>query len=272
MATNISIYEAIGRNLGDVMAQGTPTGATGSTMESSRLIHPLIDQLKGHEVYIYEGEGSGQARTISAFDANSNRITVDPAWTTVPTADSRFIVFRHFQMEDYENAMNRAMGWARLKHLDEKVATMELTGTQYEYAVPSGFEYISLLRLVPSGYTDYSADNEVNRVFELPPRYWRVEPNAVGSFVIAFDSRKIKLENFDKEWVNVIGQAKPDFGATLISEDMQEYLINGASMLLASQRISEGYEWRNKFAVFKSLHKDLEIYIDSSRYGKRVGS
>ena len=167
------------------------------------------------------------------------------------------------------------IGGARLLHLQEKVATMQLVATQYEYPVPSGFEYISLLRLVPSGYTDYSSDDEVNRIFELPPRYWRIEPNAKGTYVIVFDSRKINLSNFDEEWVNVLGQVKPDIASTdnaTIPEDLEEFIINGASVLLASQRIGEGQEWRIKFQVFRDTQRTLEDYVHRSRYGKQVGS
>lgn len=271
MTTTISIYEAIGRNLGDVLAKGTPTGATGTTFDSSSMIFPLSNQLKGKTAYFFEGVGSGQARTITAFDPANNRSTVDPQFDTVPSASSRFLIFDHFDMEDYENAMNRAMGMIRLKHLDEKVATMELVATQYEYPVPSGFELVSLLRLVPSGWNDYSSSDDVNRIFELPPRYWRIEPNPLGTYIIVIDPRKISLDDFDEQWVHVIGQAKPDFGSASIPEALQEYIINYASMLLASIRISENQEWRAKVNVFKQLTQEMEPYIYSRRYGRSVG-
>ena len=266
----ISIFETIGRNLGDVVAKGTPTGGTGTTLDSNTLVHPLTDQLKGNELYIWTGQGAGQARTITAFAPANNRITVDPAFTTIPTANSEFLIFKHFRIDDYENALNRAIGQTRLINLIEKVATLNLAGSQYEYVVPSGFEYIRALRLVPSGSTDYGADDEVSRIFELRTDKWRIEPNALGTFVIAFDSRKIDLDFYDKEWVNIVGQAKPDLSATLIPENLQEFLIAGASMLLSSQRISEGQEWRIKFGAFKQIRDELEPYVFKHRHGKRV--
>ena len=271
MATTISVYEAISRNLGDCLVKGTVATATATQFDSNALIHPLSDQLKGKEIYIYEGQGAGEARTITTFDPTNNRVTVDPAWTTTPSTNSKFLVFRHWVAEDYENAMNRAMGKVALTHLDEKVATMALIGTQYEYPVPSGFEYISNVRLVPSGYSDYGGDDEVNRIFELPPRYWRIEPNASGSYLIVFDPRQIHMSSLDDEWVKIMGQVKPDFSNTEMPEDIQEFIINFASMLMASQRIAEGNEWRNKFQVFRDLARDLENYIQTPRYGKKVG-
>ncbi len=268
---NISIYEAIGRNLGDVVKKGIPTGATATTMDSNVLVHPLAGQLKGNELYIYEGTGVGQTRTITDYTPTNSRITVSPPFTTIPTADSRFIVFKHFSIEDYENAMNRGIGQARLVHRDEKVATMQIVATQYEYAVPSGFEYISALRLVPTSGTDYGEDDEVSGMFEFAPRFWRIEPTTGGSYVIVFDRRKIDLDSYDEEMVKVVGQVKPDFGASLIADELQEYVINKATMLLSSQRIGEGQEWRAKFYTYRTIVTELETYIHSSRFGKRVG-
>jgi len=268
---NISVYESIARNLGDLMIKGTPTNATATAFESNALIHPLTDQLKGREVYFFTGGGAGQARTITAFTPGSNHAVVDPQFSTVPSSNSQFLMFSHWVGEDYENAMNRAMGKTKLIHLNESVATLALVATQYEYLVPSGFEYISNLNLVPSGNTDYGNDDEVNRIFELPPRYWNVLPNAKGSYVIAFDPRKINLDTVKDKWINVVGQTKPDFAGTIISEELQEYIINHASMLLASQRIGENKEWSEKFRLFKDIVKDLEIYIHSNKYGRRVG-
>lgn len=272
MVTAISIYEPIGRNLGDVAIQGTPTSSTGTTIVSNVMVHPLTDQLQGMELYIYEGEGSGQARIIKSFDPSNNRITIDPAFAIIPTSNSRFIIFKHFALQDYENAMNRAMGRAKLLHLDDSVATMQMVGSQYEYPVPSGMEYISNLRLVPSGSSDYEADTGVNQIFELPPRYWEIERNSGGTYLIVIDPRKINIDaNLNEQWFRIIGQSKPDFGGTTIPEDLEEYIINSASMLLASQRISEGEEWRTKFQIFREMTRGLEEYIHRNRYGRRVG-
>jgi len=270
MAT-ITIYEAIGRNLGDIVTKGIPTSGTATGMDSNALMHPQSGQLKGREIYFYEGEGAGQARTITNFAPANNRITVEPDFTTIPTANTRFILFDHFKTEDYENAMNRAIGQIRLIHLDERVATMQLVATQYEYCVPSGFEYIANIRLVPSGNTDYSEDDEVNRITELPPRYWSIEPNAAGSYMIKFDPRKIDMETVDKEWTHVIGQVKPDFSASLIAEELQEYVITRASAIMASTRMNEtDKSWYSKFRMFKDDADKLEDYLFKHRRGRAI--
>lgn len=272
MPTTTSIYEPIGRNIGDILAQGTPTGATGTTLDSNILIHPLTDQLKGLSAYIYEGEGAGQYRIITAFAPANNRITVEPAWATIPTANSNFLIFRHFKAEDYSNAYNRAVGKCRLVNLIDYVATTALVATQYEYTVPSGMEWINTLRFVPSSGSDYADISDIRRIFELPSRYWRVERNQGGSYTISLDPRMVNLDDYDGQIIRINGQAKPDFGGTNIPEELQEYIITHASMLMASQRITESQEWRTKFYMFRDETRDLENYVYSHAFGKKVHS
>ena len=270
----ITSIKAIARNLGDLVVDTTVASLTGTSVDALKLIHTVPNKLIGNEFYLYEGGGAGQDRIVGSFVPTNDRLIFDRAFTTVPSTNSKFLMFQHFLKDDYDNALDRMIGVAKLRYLEEKVATMELVATQYEYAVPSGFEYISTLRLVPSGHTDYDAVDDVDRIFELPPRYWRIEANAVGTFVITIDPRKVNLDGLNKQWINVLGQAKPDISPTdnaTIPEDLEEYLISGASMMLASQRIAENREWQIKFGVFRDLNRSLEADIYRPRYGKRVG-
>lgn len=271
----ITAIKSISRNLRDLIVDSVPASLTGTSIDCVKLIQPLTNQLKGVDFYIYSGAGAGQNRIVTNFIPANNRSTFDEAFITTPSTNSAFLMFQFFNKDDYDNALDRMVGAAKLRYLEDKVATLALVATQYEYPVPSGFEYISMLRLVPSGNNDYGADDEVNRIFELPPRYWRVEANAVGTYVIVIDSRKIDLDNFNNQWVNVLGQVKADISATdnaTIPVALEEYLINGASMLMSSQRITESQEWKTKFYFFRDLVKGLEDYIFRPRYGKRVGA
>ena len=269
--TTASVYEVVARNVDDLIHKGTVASATGTTIDSTTLIHPLSGQLKGYECYIYEGGGSGQYKKIIDFTPASKRLTIDPAFTTVPSTNAKFLIFKKFGVEDYENALNRAMGAAKLKHLDEMSGTLGIVGSQYEYNVPSGMEFINTIRLVPSGGSDYSGDDEVNRLFELAPHYWRIEKNYGGTYQIIFDSRQINMDTIDGELVKVMGQSKPDLSSATLPEDLQEYLIAYSSMLLAGRKISEGAEWGNKYNVFKAMVGELEPYIHTPRRGKKVG-
>lgn len=274
----IDSIKAAARNLRDLVVDTTPASLCGSYIDADALIHPISGQLRGCGFYFYSGAGAGQQRTVGSFDPTYNRLGFPQAFTTLPSTNSKFLLFEHFSKDEYDNALDRMVGVAELKFLEEKVATLTLVATQYEYAVPSGYEYIRTIKLVPSGSTDesdYGGDDEVSRIFEFPPRYWRIEPNAAGSFNIIFDPRKIDLGDFDDECAKIIGQAKPNISPTdnaTIPKALEEYLINGASMLLSSQRISEGQEWRTKFQIFRDMTQGLEAYIYRTRYGKRVGA
>ena len=265
--------KASSRNLRDLVVDTVPASLTGSTIDADDLIHPVSGQLKGFNLYLYGGAGAGQARVITDFLPANNRV-VTRGFGSIPSTNSSIVIFEKFRKDEYDNALDRIIGIARGKYLENRVATLSIVATQYEYAVPSGFEYIRALRLVPSGYSDYDADDEVSRIFEFPHTSWRIESNPLGTFIIVFDRRKVSLDSFDEEWVRVIGQAKPFIGATdnaTIPEALEEYLIQGTSMMMASQRIDENREWQAKFYMFRDMTRDLEDYIYRHRMGKKVG-
>ncbi len=266
--------KAVARNLNDLIVDTTPASLTGTSIDADELIHPITDQLRGYYFYAYEGAGAGQSRTTTQFLPANNRLIFDQAFSTTPSTNTNFTLFKHFKKSDYDNAFDRAMGVARIKNLEEKVATVQLVATQFEYLVPSGYEYISMIKLVPADNTNYSEDDEVNRIYELPPRFWNILPNASGSFMIKFDSRKIDMLVVDQEWANIVGQAKPPVLGTdnaTIPEALEEFLISGASMMLASQRVKPNTQWESLFRLYRDNYRELESYVHTSRHGRRVG-
>jgi len=270
----ITAIKAVARNLRDLILDATPSTATPSYMGFPALVHPVTNQLQGRNAYIYSGAGAGQERTITSFTPGSNSIVFSEFLTSAPSVNSTTLIFQHFQKNEYDNAIDRMIGLSELKYLEDKVATMELVGTQYEYSVPSGFQFISSLRIVPSGGSDYETDDEANRWWELPPRFWHIEANPLGSYIIAIDSRKISMDTLNEQMVRVMGQAPASAIGTdnaAIPEKLEEYLIQGASMILSSQRINENREWQAKFYMFRDMTRDLEEYIFSHRRGKKVG-
>lgn len=270
----IDALKAISRNLGDLIIDTVPTAVTATTMDVTKLIHPQSEALLGKETYIYSGAGAGQNRTVGSYSPASRRIIFAETFVSIPSINSNFLMFDHFAKNEYDGAIDRMLGMAGLKYLEEKVGTTQIVGTQYEYPVPSGYEYINTLRLVPSGSSDYSSDDDVSVMFEIPPRFWRIEPNPLGTYVIAFDRRKIDLDAFDEAWIRIMGQVKPFVAATdtgTIPVDIEEYIIAGASMIMASQRISENDEWQRKFYMFRDMTRELEIYVYRPRRGKQVG-
>ena len=270
----ITAIKAISREIRDLILDATPASLAASHMDFLALVQPVTNQLQGKDSYIYSGAGAGQGRIVTSFLPANNRVIYQEVFTTLPSTNSNVLIFDHFRKDEYDAALDRLLGMAKLKFLEEKTATLSIVATQYEYPVPSGLEYISTLRMVPSGSSDYDSDDYTSRLFEFSPRYWRIEANPLGTFVISFDRRKLALDDFDKDWLRVMGQAKPSIGGTdnaTIPEDLEEYVVNGASMLLASQRISEGREWQAKFYMFRDIHRDLEEYVFRHPRGKRVG-
>ena len=265
-----NIFEDIGRNLGDVVVQGDVATATGTTMDSNDLIFPLSEQLKGYSLFVYEGGGNGQYNTVIDYTVATKRVTISPPFSTVPSANAKFLLFQSFKFRDYDNAISRALGIAKLEYLEDKVGTLLITATQSEYTVPSGFEFISNLRLVPSGHTDYGADDEVDRIFELPERCWRLESNVAGTRQIVFDSRFIDLDVLDEESIRILGQARAPLTASYLPVRVEEYVIAQATALLAVRKISENTEWQTKFSIYKDLATQLLPHIQIRRHGRRV--
>lgn len=272
----INAIKAISRNMGDLIVDAVASAATPTTVDAAKLIHPQDQALLGKGFYIYSGAGAGQQRTVASFSATNLRLIFAETFVSTPSHNSAFLLFDHFGKDDYDGAIDRMIGLAGLKYLEEKVGTVQIVGTQYEYPVPSGHEYINTLRLVPSASdaSDYDSDDEVSRIFEFPPRFWRIEVNPLGTYVIAFNPTKISLDSFDEQWVRIMGQVKPNVAATdtgVIPADIEEYVIAGASMILTSQRITEDQEWQRKFYMFRDMTRELEEYVYRPRRGKRVG-
>ena len=269
--------KAIARNLRDLIADSVPASLGATFVDSVKLIHPETGQLRGYDFYIYSGVGAGQQRTVASFDPVNNRLGFAEVLTTVPSINSNFLLFRQFPKDEYDNAIDRMVGLAQQQYLQEFTATISIVGTQFEYVVPSGMEYINTLRLVPSGgagYSDYEVSDYVNRIYEISSSHWRIEQNPLGSYLISFDPRKVSLDDLDGDSLRIMGQAKPVINATdnaTITPDLEEYIISGATALLASQRIDEGREWQAKFYLHRDNTRTLEQYIFRPRRGKRVG-
>ena len=269
----IDALKGIAYNLGDLIIAAQPASLTGSTLQFDALIHPLSQQLQGFYGYLYSGAGAGQERVVGSFNPSTNELVFPQVFASIPSTNSQFILTEQFPKSEYDQAIDRYIGKARIQNLQDKVATLALVATQYAYPVPSGLEWISTLRFVPSTATDYAEYDDVRRVFEIPPRYFRLEANPGGSYIIVIDPRLINLDNFDGQLCEIKGQAKPDINPTdnaVLPSDLEEYIITGASMLMASKRISESQEWRIKFAMFKDDLRPLEDYIFKYGRGKKV--
>jgi hypothetical protein len=262
MSEIISLYESVGRRIGDIFAKGTPSNCTATTFDSRILIQRQESQLRGKEVFWYSGAGAGQSRTVASFDPANNRVIHEEQYDINPDASSKYIIFDKFRTEDYESAMNRAIGKVGLGYLGEMSATMAIVATQGDYPVPSGMAFVENIRFVPSQGTDYGALTNTRNTFELPPRYWNIEGNQGGSRLIVFDPRKVNIANYDGQICRIEGQCRQDFTGTLIPSDVQEYVIAYAAMELASQK--DGSEWSRRFYLLRDEIKGKSDGYNSS--------
>ncbi len=268
------LYEAVARNAGDFIEKGTVASLTGTTIDALSLIHPLSGQLKGYQLFFYSGAGAGQYPIVTDFLPANNRVQVDQAFNPAPSTNTAWMMFRRFRKLDYDNAFNRAFNLARLKNLQEYVATLAIVATQYEYTVPSGMSYINTFRIVPTAGSDYAMNDEIDRIFEIEARYIRIERNVGGSYAMSFDSRMINLSSLDGAIIKVMGQAPLNIAGTDnadIPESVQEYLISATTQFLVSAKVGEDENFKTLFSLYQGNTRELEKYIFVHRRGKKVG-
>lgn len=273
MANRMDLGIRVSRNLGDLILDGVPASLTGSTIDHLSLIHRNAENLTGKYFYAYAGAGAGQDRVIGSFNPTNRRLVFDQLFGSIPSVNTNFIITGNFDKSALDNAVSHFVNIAKQRFLQAKTATISVIGTQYEYAVPSGFEWISTLRLVPSLNTDYAAIDEVDTVFEFPPRYWRIERNVGGTYIIAFDPRRINLASFKGHSLNIIGQAKPDIAGTdnaTVPDELLEYVVSGATAHLSALKIREGEQWKQLFYTYRDETTRLEDYVFSYGHGRKV--
>ena len=271
----IGAIKATSINLRDLIVDTFPSSMCATAVYCAELIQPVSDQLKGRDFYIYQSPGNGTDRIVTSFDPAYNKLGFEqPIGSYYNIQTSKFLLFDFFRKTEYDGVLDRMLGIARTKFLEDRVATLQIVGTQYEYLVPSGIDYINMLRCVPSLGSDYESIDETALIFEIAPHYWRIEPNPLGSFVLAFDARKISMDDFDEDWLRIMGQSRINIAATdnaTIPAKLEEFIVAGMSMLMASQRIDENREWQSKFYMFRDMYRDLEQYVFTHRRGKPVG-
>jgi len=274
MTTRIDLLKEVSRNLGDLLLDGVPASLTASTVDHLSLVQRNSEDLTAKNFYVYSGAGAGQNRVVGSFNVANHRLIFEQGFGSIPSVNSNFILSDKFDKDQVDNAVGHFVQLARQRFLQDKTATLSIVGTQYEYATPSGMDYINTLRLIPTTNSDYGASDEVDTVFEFPTRYWRIERNSGGSYVIAFDARRIDIANYDGQLINIIGQAKPDIQGTdnaSIPEELERYIVTGATAHLSALKIRDGEQWKQLFYTYRDENKSLEDYIFRYGHGRKVG-
>ena len=267
------IEYAVAMMLGDLLLDGKitaiGTSSDGRYIEDSRMVYPLADQLVGKELYIHTSaiaSASDLFSTITKFIPGSNAASLTPDFSpAVPTVADRYFIYNRFRHDDYGFAINQALRQLRHTTLLPMMATMELVGTQFEYAVPSGFKYLNSIYLVPSGSTDYQ---DWWDSYRLPRNSWEVRANPAGSMTLVFDPAYIDLDDYDEELVHVLGQRRPaelpDYNSETDShQDYENYITNKAASLLAITKLRESQDWVALFSATNMEAMRLERRLTS---------
>ena len=71
---------------------GTGNQSTGAGRAFDRLEGSEDSDLFGKTIYVTEGRGYGQSRTISAYNNTNHQATVSTAWDVIPNANSRYSI------------------------------------------------------------------------------------------------------------------------------------------------------------------------------------
>ena len=117
------------RLCGALEATGTADAGGSATLDDNLLVHPNTDQLKGYNIYIFNGVAQGDDRIISAFTPGSDRVTVVPNFSSSPTTTSEYIILRPpWRVATFIDGMRSAVRYARDNSiLVEKVNTELIT-------------------------------------------------------------------------------------------------------------------------------------------------
>jgi hypothetical protein len=144
------------------------------------------------------------------------------------------------------------------------VGTFAVVGSQYEYSIPSGFEFIHDMHFVPTTGSDYEALLMNNwDAYRVPRHAWSVENKT-----IVFHPYYIDLDDYDGEYLRILGQGKPDpleDDEDTFDDVLEEYLVAYATMHLSRRRIDEGQEWLQKYLAARD-----ELIVEQDRISQGV--
>lgn len=248
MPAKIDLIKLVARNLGILIQDSTVKVATNNTLNDDLLLYTQTEQIKGRYLYGYgTPTHTAFSRLISDFTSGATpTIQVSPSWGTnsAPTIGQSYLILNYFKTEEMKAIAEEAIKAAGKYFLARTFATLQLIGTQYEYTIPSGFAYISDMHFVPSsGNTDHDSLTQ----YSVPRYMWRVENSK-----IVFSPEYIDLDDYDKQFVRIIGQSRP----SLLGNDhstyddlLEQYLLAYCVKELSWRRADESQGWLAKYGA-----------------------
>lgn len=199
----------------NIMAQCT-SNATNTTVVSTYLLK-ADDYYNGWDCRLYLGTHKDNSREVTDWVLSTKTITVAPAVTNATDTTDYFELHRRFTTLQYNDAINRAIEIGKDEYLlDKKDESTVLVSGTYEYAVPSGFRYISQIYLENAATTGiYYTSNLIDS------RKWWVVPVNSTSALIKFDDSLFGIG---------AGEAGRDL--RIIGQQLQSNLTNDADTCL----------------------------------------
>lgn len=104
--------------------------------------------LKGRNLFIVSGPGSGQEAFITESSRGNAKMTVSPAWSTLPTVSSTVEVWGdRLSVEDVNANINLAiLDAAQIKHVRMTAEITTFNEDSYSFTLPAEFTYVYRVR------------------------------------------------------------------------------------------------------------------------------
>lgn len=260
-STKLDLVKLVARGLNALVTDSTfGTVVDASVFGDKTLQFRQAEQLQGKQIYAY---GAPTFTPISALidvfvPGAVPTVHVVPSFSLIPTTTRSYLILDYYKIDEIQSAVEQAIKAAGKYYFPPAIATLAVVGTQYQYTIPSGFTYIHDMHFVPTAGTDFHTDIAA---FAIPRQWWTVENKK-----IVFNPEEVYLNDWDKEWLEIRGQARP----ALLSADnsayddiLEEYLVAHAIENLAWRRMDESDLWRQKYYMAKDNRREEQDLIST---------
>uniref|UniRef100_A0A6M3L7A2 Uncharacterized protein n=1 Tax=viral metagenome TaxID=1070528 RepID=A0A6M3L7A2_9ZZZZ len=207
-----NLRQSVSLGLDDCYVCKVDANATNATMANAALLR-ADDYYNGWDCRFYLGTHKDTTREVTDFVNSNTTLTFAPVLASVTDTTDYFELHKRFTTLQYNDAINRAIELGKDEYLlDKKDETTALVSGTYEYAVPSGFRYISQI------YLESVAASGVYNTSDLidKSKWWVVPVNATNS-VLKFDDNRFGIST---------GEAGRDL--RIIGQQLQSNLTNDA--------------------------------------------
>uniref|UniRef100_A0A6M3IPJ6 Uncharacterized protein n=1 Tax=viral metagenome TaxID=1070528 RepID=A0A6M3IPJ6_9ZZZZ len=228
-----NLRQSIAYALDDCVVCRVDANATTSTCANATLLK-ADDYYNGYDCRFYLGTHKDVTREVTDFVKSTGTVTFAPVVTNATDTTDYFELHRRFSTSQYNDAINRAIEMGKDEYLlDKKDETATLVTDTYEYAVPSGFRYISQI------YREDTTDDDTYYVQNLidSRKWWVVPVNATNSVIKFADNMYPIGSDLNGQKLRIIGQQLQsnltnDADTCLLPS---EFVIQQARAILLSQ-------------------------------------